>query len=192
MARVIVDIQAFERSMKALGKATTPRETKTLAWKWADGVITDAVQSPVPRGGTGDLGASGVVQDQGKQLAFGFNKSYAQFQDKPDGVFRGFKTILPKVKRILYIPLTSAGRRKHQYGANPEEEGLVKDRDYILRPRARIPMKRYGSHLGPNLYFSETLRRKFARFEEDLATLLTANLEDIAARFRARKRGRGL
>ena len=65
---------------------------------------------------------------------------------------------MPRVKKILYIPISTKGRL-HRRGNNPLDEGLERGKDFILAPRAVIPVKPYGSAVGPNHFFSETVSR---------------------------------
>ena len=173
-----VDVRAFEKSLRALAREwdapALAEEGKFLSMQ----MIKFAKNAPIPRGRYaegGGLAGSDVVEvrsvqkGKGVSLRFGFNRIYAAFQDAGDR--SGSITILPRRKKALFIPL-SAAARKHVYGANPTDEGLKWGIDYVLAKKAVIPIKGYGSPVGPNRFFSGTLKAKSKWFIEELGRLL--------------------
>lgn len=160
-------------------------------------LIKRSINAPIPSD-TRLLANSGdtVIDRNRKSVTFGFNQVYAAFQDAP-GRTKPY-IIRPKRKKWIYVPVSQAGRR-HRLGANPRNEGLVfggfidrtkgrgvnrgGDADYILAKEVVVPVKRYGSEVGPNHYFSGTLSRNVDFALEALAARLTRRLQ---RRFRGR------
>lgn len=170
-----VDIKLFRDSMNRLKRDFRNADFMKDLVAVGQSIIAQAVNSPVPLD-TGELARSGHVEPSRKpgEILLGFNKEYAAFQDS--GYVSGdVRVVKPRRKKLLYIPLTRAGEA-HQYGANPEEEGLVRGKDYTLTEEVRIKIKPYGSDVGPNLYFSETLRRRTPTIFEDLVKLMRRRL----------------
>lgn len=183
---VLIDITIFVRSMKALEQRFKPEKAHEMARNLAQSYISDSINAPIPTD-LGELAASGSVQDGDAQgeVVFGFNKEYASFQNLPRS--GEVAIIRPKRKKKLYIPLTRRGRLKHQYGANPAEEGLVRGVDYVLKDEVTIKAKPYGSDVGPNRYFTGTLERRLKNLEEDVATLVEVKLAEVSKRFKGKK-----
>ena len=170
--RLTIDNAAFDRMIKQAAERFGVERATRKAHVLAQQLIEFAVESPVPVGYTGELQDSGVVESDARrgEVKFGFNKIYAAFQDQPNRY--GAVEIRPRVKKMLYIPLNRKGALTHAYGRNPREEGLVYGVDYVLRKKVRIPIKSYGSELGPNHYFSETISRRAQWFLNELAKAL--------------------
>lgn len=141
----------------------------------ANEVLNRAIESPVPRD-TSDLerSATTVIDKSKKEVVFGFNKVYAAFQDAPGRTAPYI--IRPVRKKALFIPLTKRARL-HRAGNDPAREGLQRDVDFVIRKQVTIPIKPYGSELGPNHYFSETLKRNVNFILESLATRIGRLME---------------
>lgn len=154
-------------------------------------IIKIAIDSPIPSD-TRQLANSGttVVDKPKKTIIFGFNRVYAAFQDAPNQTKP--QVIRPRRKTWLYVPVSRRGKT-HRLGNNPESEGLVfggfvrrvvgggrrnrdNDADYILAKEVVIPVKGYGSALGPNHYFSGTIARSADLMISSLARRLEARL----------------
>lgn len=71
----------------------------------------------------GSLSASGTAQGNSIRIAMS-GRRYGLYQD------RGFRTKGPN-----YIPLTRKGARQHGTGNNPNNEGLTRGKDYMMRWR---------------------------------------------------------
>ncbi|UCG53553.1 MAG: hypothetical protein JSW58_08345 [Candidatus Latescibacterota bacterium] len=173
-----VDTSKFSKRLSKLAKKLTDKTGVLDDMEFlADELLARAENSPVPSD-TRELARSAatVRNDDRKEVVFGFNKVYAAFQDQPEKK-SGTIVIKPRRKKILYIPLTSKGRRYHMYGRDPNLEGLVYGRDYILLKEVRIPIKAYGSELGPNHYFSETIKRNINFVFETLAKMIGRRLK---------------
>lgn len=171
---VSVDTKKLEAGLKKLTKTFSPEVVLDEMELVAEALLKKAIDSPIPSD-TRFLAnsATSIVEKNRKAVVFGFNRVYAAFQDAPG---RSSPYIIkPRKKKWLYVPLTQAGRR-HRLGANPQSEGLtfggfvrrVKGTggggggggaDYILAKEVVVPIKPYGSAIGPNHYFSETLKR---------------------------------
>ena len=192
-----VDTSEFERKLRRLANRFGSKEVLNDLELIAQDLLKKAVDSPIPRD-VGTLAASGlVVKDTSRnRITFGFNRIYAAFQDAPNR--RGQYTLRPKFKRWLYVPISQAGRR-HRTGVNPESEGLIFGgfvrrvgggnrssnpaarggggaADYILAKEVVIPIRPYGSALGPNHYFSETIKRNRNKVLKDLGLRLSRRL----------------
>ncbi len=122
----------------------------------ADEILRRAITSPIPSD-VRDLARSADSIKRKDHVTFGFNTRYAAFQDAPGRSLP--YTIVPRLKKVLYVPITRKGRTLHRRGNNPLDEGLEKGVDYFLTQKVVIPIKPYGSAIGPNHYFSETLKR---------------------------------
>lgn len=177
MAGTTVDTRSFEAGIKRLGKLFSKESVVQELELVADELINLAKDSPIPmdtpEGGLASSDTVNVYRNKG-EVEFGFNKPHAAFQDQPGR--SGTVIVRPRVKKILFIPLTRKAKRTHQRGRNPNDEGLIRGKDYVLARIAKIPIKAYGSELGPNHYFSETLRRNKDWALETLATLLEEKL----------------
>jgi len=136
----------------------------------AEILLSRAIESPIPTD-TGDLAGSGATERDPRrgEVRFGFNKVYAAFQDA-DG--KSEQVIVPKRKKFLYVPLTQKGK-KHRAGLNPKDEGLVRGKDFILTKRVVVKTKPYGSEVGPNMYFSQTMRDNTEFVFEEIARRMT-------------------
>lgn len=121
----------------------------------AEELLRRSIDSPIPSDQRNLANSAATFVDKRrKEVSFGFNRSYAAFQDAPGRTTPYI--IRPKRKKILYIPLTQKGRL-HRRGNNPKDEGLVRGKDYFLAKKVTIKIKAYGSAKGPNHYFSQTL-----------------------------------
>lgn len=152
-----LDMRGFERGLRDLAKRFDPRAITFELELVADELLRRAIDSPIPRD-QGNLERSATVNRnvQRKEVVFGFNRVYAAFQDQPGR--SGIVTVKPRRKKMLYIPISQRGRM-HRYGNNPNNEGLIWGVDYVLKKSVDIRIKPYGSALGPNHYFSETLKK---------------------------------
>jgi hypothetical protein len=168
-----LDTSQFKKRLNSLLQSWSAREVCGAAKMLADQMLKFAIDSPIPRGryaAGGGLAGSGTIDSDDKTwVKFGFNRVYAAFQDAPG--LAGSYVLIPKKKRMLYIPLSDLGR-KHVYGANPRLEGLVWGKDYVLTKRVTMAIKGYRSMKGPNHYFSETLRQRSAWFLHELGNTL--------------------
>jgi len=160
-ARTNAAVAQFSAAMKKLsaqwGAANVSAKLEAILLAFMEEKVTAA---PIPRDTAGLARSRSVVarNENGKaKVRFGFNTEYAAFQDQGDR--RGVVTIVPRTKKRLYVPLTKAGRSHHRAGANPEDEGLVRGVDYVLAKEVDISIKPYGSPIGPNHYFSGTIRK---------------------------------
>ncbi len=164
--RINIKTEEFTKKLRSLqsiwGLKALTKEAAIIAQE----LITKTIEAPIPTD-TGDLTGSGAVEsDLGAgKVRFGFNKVYANFQD---GDGRSVQVIRPKRKKVLYVPLTDKGRRRHRVGRNPRTEGLVFGEDYTLKKSVRVSIKPYGSPIGPNQYFTGTLSRNRDFFFEQL------------------------
>ncbi len=164
--RITIDNKKFKEDIKRLQKKWGTESLTKEAASIAEQLIAITIESPVPTD-TGELAGSAAVEtDLGAgKVRFGFNKVYANFQD---GDGRSVQFIRPKRKKFLYVPITEKGRRRHRLGRNPKDEGLVFNLDYTLRKEVQVKTKPYGSPIGPNQYFTETLSRNGDFFFEQL------------------------
>ncbi len=168
--------ETFRKGLEKLVASVTKSEKLLIDMDLvANEVLTRAIQSPVPRD-TADLerSASTSVDTKKREVIFGFNKVYAAFQDAPNK--SGSIVIRPKKKKFLFIPLTKKARL-HRIGNNPENEGLKRGVDYVLSKKAVIPIKPYGSEIGPNHYFSETLAKNVTFIFKSLAEKIRIRFE---------------
>jgi len=160
----------------------------------AEALLKKSIDSPIPSDtrALANSATSNVVKSR-NTVIFGFNRVYAAFQDAPGRTTPW--VIKPRRKLWLFVPLTQAGR-KHRLGANPKNEGLVfggffkrvggkKGRrngnipaDYILAKQVIVPIKPYGSPIGPNHYFSETLKRNGDWALERLSKMISRRLKN--------------
>ena len=85
-------------------------------------------------------------------------------------------------KKWVFVPLNRAGA-KHTVGANPETEGLVRGRDYVLVRKVVIPVKGYGSPIGPNKYFSRTFKDHIDWFWAQLGASFQTTLKEVGAKY---------
>jgi hypothetical protein len=188
-----VDTKKLENGMKKLQKAFGPDVVLREMGLIAEAILKKSIDSPIPSD-TRFLAnsATSVVEKNRKAVVFGFNRAYAAFQDAPGR--SAPHVIKPRKKKWLYVPITQAGRR-HRLGANPKNEGLIfggfvrrvkgtgggsggRDRaDYILAKEVVIPIKSYGSAIGPNHYFSETVKRNVNWSLEALSKRIKARLK---------------
>jgi len=153
---VTIEDESIKEGMRVLSRGLSPEVTVDDMELVAEEIIRRAIDSPIPSD-TRALAHSAVVVAGKEKVTFGFSKIYAAFQDAPGQVAP--HVIVPRVKKILYIPISVRGRRNHRYGNNPKDEGLVRGVDYVLSPRVTIPIKAYSLAIGPNHYFSETIKR---------------------------------
>jgi len=170
-----LDMKEWNEGIKKLSKQFTGEAITFEMEVVANQVLKKAIDSPIPSGlRMLELSATTVRNNSKLEVAFGFSKSYAAFQDQPGK--SGSIQIKPRVKKALYIPLTRAGE-SHRYGLNPvTAEGLKPGVDFIIRRKALIRIKPYGSALGPNHYFSETLKRNVNFMLEALTKRLQQKL----------------
>lgn len=170
MPQTEIDMSDFEKKLKELAKKFGGRALLNELEFIADELLGRAIDSPIPSD-TRQLELSATVQMNAskKEALFGFNKVYAAFQDQPGR--SGQVVIKPRRKRVLYVPISQKGR-KHRLGNRPQDEGLNWGVDYVLKKEVRIRIKPYGSALGPNHYFSETLKRNINWALEALAKRL--------------------
>ena len=152
----VLDSKDFVEGFEILGKQLSPETSLDDLEFVAHELIRRAIDSPIPSD-TRMLANSAAVVKGRAGVTFGFNRRYAFFQDSARR--KRPWIIVPRVKRILYIPITTKGRRLHRYGNNPADEGLEFGVDYVLRPRVTIKIKPYGSAIGPNHYFSGTIQK---------------------------------
>jgi hypothetical protein len=167
---VKVNVGGLRKSVQALIRAWGQEQVMDACWKPAQQMLNWAKNAPIPRdvAAGGGLYASGAVERMSSnRLRFGFNRVYAAFQDQGDNA--GLLVVLPRHKRSLFIPLSNKARRTHVAGVSPSAEGLVWGEDYVLAANAVIQIKGYGSSLGPNHYFSGTLKRKGKWLREEIA-----------------------
>lgn len=187
----VVDITAYAKSLEVLiERWTLPVITDEMA-ALAQIILRHAIESPIPSD-TRQLEESGQVEKDPQKgtVVFGFNRIYAAFQDSGHLPGATERVVTPNPpKKFLFIPLTQKGRR-HTVGANPKDEGLVRGEDYILAKKAVIPIKAYGSALGPNRYFSRTFETHVDWFFEQLGASLEADLTFVGSKFKKRG-GRG-
>jgi len=97
------------------------------------------------------------------RVKFGFRlrSEYGEIQDTGFNMSTGDR-IYPKTAKFLYVPLTPGAR-----GASKSKIKMMKRSrrrgdggEYMLLPYVRKPrVRRYGSALGPNKYFSGTVKR---------------------------------
>jgi len=152
-----MDTREFDRGIQKLIKQFSKEQVVAELEVLADQLLKKAIDAPIPSS-TRNLANSAAVNVYPKQgeVVFGFGAGYAAFQDQPERK-GGVVVIKPRVKKFLFIPIT-AKAKKHRIGNNPANEGLEPEVDYVIRRSASIPIKPYGSALGPNHYFSQTLR----------------------------------
>ena len=174
MLRIDFDDSSFKLGMKALADRIEPSKMMIDLSLVAMELLGLSIRSPIPRDEGALAASAAVVKHAAKgEVVFGFNRVYAKFQDQPGKV--GYVTIVPRHKKILYIPMTRAGKR-HRYGANPRLEGLIRGIDYVLKEKVTIRIKSYRNPIGPNHYFSETLRRQQNRVFTGLAKLIAKRI----------------
>lgn len=157
MAENVVDTRPLEKGIRKLQKVYSDEAIVDELELVADELIRRAIDSPIPSDQR-NLANSATVNRRVKQkeVIFGFNRQYAAFQDAPGRTSP--YVVRPKRKKILYIPISQKGRL-HREGNNPRLEGLERGKDYVLARKVTIPIKPYGSAVGPNHYFSETLKK---------------------------------
>lgn len=170
MPQVEIDTTGIEKGLTELMKRFGSKQVVNQMEVIADELLSRAEDSPIPSD-TRQLALSATVHadDRKKEVVFGFNKVYAAFQDQPGRT--GVVVIKPRRKKFLYVPLNQRGR-KHRLGNKPSDEGLTWGVDYVLKKEVRIKIKGYGSALGPNHYFSETIKRNVNWALEALAKRL--------------------
>jgi hypothetical protein len=173
-----IDASDFKRGIDSLKQKFSPEDVMSATRLVCEQILSEAVESPVPSD-TGLLENSATVTRTSQtEWSFGFNSTYAAFQDQPNVTGTGTVTVVPNPasgKKFLYVPISSRGRKDHYYGNNPKDEGLVRGVDYVLKRFVQIQIKSYGSSLGPNHYFSGTWRRWPAtRVEEAIGKVLAA------------------
>jgi len=154
--RISIDDKDLREGLHTMFRQLSPEVVVDDVELVAEELIRRAIDSPIPSDRR-FLANSDVVVKRKDHVTFGFNRIYAAFQDAP-GRSTPY-TIRPRTKKILYVPISPRGSRLHRRGNNPRDEGLVRGEDYVLMPRVVIPIKSYGSAVGPNHYFSETLKR---------------------------------
>jgi len=126
------------------------------------------LHAPVELGELRDSDTKNLISlnDDVARWELGFTERYAEVQD------RGWKTriIRPVNAGALFIPLTRRARRAGSGGYL----GLIHGTDYILRNSVRTPrVRRYGSDVGPNRFFSGTIKkmvRSRRQFRQRVAT----------------------
>lgn len=177
-----IEDEDLQKGFIALGRELSSEVTIEDSELVAHELIRRAIDSPIPSDTRALANSAAVVRGRG-EVRFGFNRRYAAFQDSPGRSSPWI--IVPRVKKILYIPISSKGRRLHRRGNNPADEGLERGKDYVLRPRVVIPIKPYGSAIGPNHYFSETLRRNQDFIFESLSEKAESR---IGKKFKASKK----
>jgi hypothetical protein len=106
-----LNLKQFRGEIRGLGRRVSQRRTRILKWL-ADRLLGFAVQK-APRD-TGSLAGSEFVRQLSDgTIIFGFSAAYAVFQD---GAGISFPvTIVPRRKKMLYVPLTRAGKLRHRY-----------------------------------------------------------------------------
>jgi len=185
-----VDISAYKGSLDELVRRWSREALTEEMAALAQYILRRSIEAPIPSGYTRQLEESGHVDKQPDQgvVYFGYNRRYAAFQDSGHlpGVSQRIVTPNPP-KKWLYIPLNRAGAR-HTLGANPKDEGLVRGRDYILAKRVVIPVKAYGSPVGPNKYFSQTFKDHVDWFWKQLGASLQKDLAGVGVKFKAGRR----
>jgi hypothetical protein len=175
---VEIDISSLEQGIARLRDRLGERFLVQTLDLVAEELLNLAIEViPTDQGTLGRTGTTSVNLKK-KEVIFGFNSIYAAFQDAP-GKKSGDKHIVKPVnKDWLFIPLTEKARRVHRPGNDPNNEGLLfggfasqvgpgpggprperDNSDYVLAKKAIIPIKAYGSNVGPNNYFSGTLSR---------------------------------
>lgn len=166
-----VNLTQFEKGLRELaqkfGRDTVLPDLELVAEEFLNRVI----DAPIPSDMRRLANSSAVVREGPAKVVFGFNSVYAAFQDQPTRS-GGVVTVRPRRKRILYVPLNQRGKLLHRRGMNPATEGLVWGKDYVLKREVKIPIKPYGSEIGPNHYFSGTLKREAGDMLEALARLV--------------------
>lgn len=157
MVSIVAEIQdeTLRAGLKELSRSFSPEFLVDDVELVAEEVLRRAIDSPIPSDTRGLANTATTVKRK-DEVRFGFNKVYAHFQDALNRTQPWI--IVPRVKKILYIPISTKGRL-HRHGNNPIDEGLERGKDFVLAPRAVIPIKPYGSAIGPNQYFSETVKR---------------------------------
>lgn len=118
-------------------------------------ILSEArLHAPVELGELRDSEGKNLLHLSGDEARWeiGFSENYAEVQDQ------GWKTriIRPMNTSALFIPLTRRARR----AGSSNWLGLDEGTDYIMRNQVKAPrMRRYGSDIGPNRFFSGTIKR---------------------------------
>ena len=192
-----INTRSLEKGLRKLAEVYSADEVLKDMELIGQQLIKRAIEAPVPSDTRGLANSGDVLVDKGrKEVVIGFNKSYAAFQDAPGKTTPHI--IKPRRKKYLYVPTSQRGR-KHRIGNNPKNEGLIfggivrsvgggsrggsssgpqQKADYILAKEVIVPIKPYGSALGPNHYFSETMKRNVKFTLEALAKRLARRLGD--------------
>ena len=193
MVSITVDIDdsSFRQGFRVLSKELSSEVTSGDAVLTAEEIIRRSIDSPIPSE-LRALANSAVVIKTREKVTFGFNSRYAFFQDSPGRSVPWI--IVPRVKKVLYIPISPKGRRLHRRGNNPDDEGLERGVDYVLRSKVVIPIKPYGSAIGPNHFFSETIRRNvdfiFESISDSAGRRLAKKFKSSKKRLPAKARGK--
>jgi hypothetical protein len=140
-------------------------------------LLSRAVEAPVPTDRGKLAGSTKSETNKGKkEVTIGFNKVYAAFQD---GGKKAEQVIKPRKKKFLFLPISKKGR-KHVTGRNPRSEGLKQGVDYLLVKKVTVKTKAYGNPVGPNKYFSETLRQNKEFFFKEIARRMSLKADKAA------------
>lgn len=105
----------------------------------------------------GNLRNSAVIGQARKQSTFRwqqFNRFTAKYSNIQDTGFKKRK-IFPKKAKALFVPLNERARRM---GPARSIRSLTNGVDYIFRRSVTTPPLRKNQRLGPNLYFTGTVK----------------------------------
>lgn len=145
-----IDDTGFNKKLRSLSNIHKTAGMKAGITRIAKEIVKVAAQK-APKN-TGTLKRSGFVNKAtGKRIvkiSFGFRSKHAEVMDTG---FQKAGWLYPKNAKALAIPLGKGGikRRKGQ-----------SKKKYIYLPRVKKPRLRvYGSKIGPNRYFTETVKR---------------------------------